>query len=129
MTGLKKRKPSHSDIHVNRHGRELPEDILADSGDALFVEVVRPFYRWKRFNFIVGLSVGLIAMYAAASTTPVAQNLNTFQDYLLLQLADIDLANILPQSDMMDEFLGNFTSMIKPTPPTEASFMPATEFK
>ncbi|KAI9330807.1 Lecithin:cholesterol acyltransferase-domain-containing protein [Pilaira anomala] len=129
MTGLKKRKPSHSDIHVNRHGRELPEDIMADSGDTLFVEVVRPFYRWKRFNFIVGLSVGLIAMYAAASTTPVAQNLNTFQDYLLLQLADIDLANILPQSDMMDEFLGNFTNMIKPTPPTEASFMPATEFK
>lgn len=99
---------------------------MADSG-RMFVEQ-RPFYRWKRFNFIVGVSVGLIAMYAA-STTPVARNLDAFQDYLLLQLADMDLTHIFPQSDMMDEFLGNFTNMIKPTPPTEASFMPAEQYK
>ncbi|GAA5804463.1 hypothetical protein HPULCUR_009957 [Helicostylum pulchrum] len=128
MVVVKKRRDSlcHSDIHVNRHGRELPEDIMADSG-RMFVEQ-RPFYRWKRFNFIVGVSVGLIAMYAA-STTPVARNLDAFQDYLLLQLADMDLTHIFPQSDMMDEFLGNFTNMIKPTPPTEASFMPAEQYK
>lgn len=127
MVGIRKRKLSKSDIHVIRNGRELPEDIMADSG-LMFVEV-HPFYRWKRFNFVVGLSVGLLAMYAA-STTPVAQNqLTVFQEYLFLQLADIDLANILPQSDLVDELLGNFTNLIKPTPPTEASFMPALEYK
>jgi phospholipid:diacylglycerol acyltransferase len=131
MTGIKKRKPSksQSDTHVTRHGRELPEDIMADSGTLIFKEAKRPFYRWKRFNFIVGVSVGLLSMYAA-STTPVAQShLNIFQDYLLLQLADIDLAKMLPQSDMVDEFLGNFTNFIKPTPATEISFMPAIEYK
>lgn len=127
MVGIRKRKLSKSEIHVTRNGRELPEDIMADSG-LMFVEV-HPFYRWKRFNFVVGLSVGLLAMYAA-STTPVAQNqLTVFQEYLFLQLADIDLANILPQSDLVDELLGNFTNLIKPTPPTEASFMPALEYK
>ncbi|KAG2208306.1 hypothetical protein INT47_006162 [Mucor saturninus] len=126
MVSIRKRRHSKSD-HVSRHGRELPEDIMADSG-MIFVEV-RPFYRWKRFNFIVGLTVGLLAMYAA-STTPVAQNqLTVFQDFLYLQLADLDINNILPQSDLVDELLGNFTNLIKPTPPTEASFMPATEYK
>ncbi|RCI04343.1 hypothetical protein CU098_011822 [Rhizopus stolonifer] len=108
--------------------RELPEDIMAEARSMIF-KVKKPFYRRKRFNFIVGVSVGLLAMYAA-STTPAAQtSLNTLHDYLLLQLADIDLANILPQSEMVDEFLGNFTNFIKPTPATEISFMPAADYK
>lgn len=131
MAGMKKKKPTkiRSDSHVSRNGsRELPEDIMADSGNLMFKEQ-RPFYRWKRFNFIVGVSVGLLGMYAA-STTPAAQSqLSTFQDYLLLQLADIDLAKMLPQSDMVDELLGNFTNFLKPTPATEISFMPAIEYK
>jgi phospholipid:diacylglycerol acyltransferase len=130
MTAIRKRKllKTQSYIRNTRHGgREYPEDIMSDSG-LLFKEYV-PFYKWKRFNFVIGITVGLLGMYAA-STTPVAQNsLNTIQDYLLLQLGDIDLAHILPQSDMVDEFLGNFTNFIKPTPPTEMSFMPALEFQ
>lgn len=100
---------------------------MADSAH-MFIEKAHPFYKRKRFNFVVGITIGLIGMYAA-STTPVAQNLNTIQDYLLLQLGDIDLANILPQSELVDEFLGNFTNFLKPTPPTEMSFMPALEYK
>lgn len=100
---------------------------MADS--SLLFTQPKPFYRRKRFNFFVGMSVGLLAMYAA-STTPVAQTqLNIFQDYLLMQLADMDLAHMLPQSEMVDEFLGNFTNMIKPVPATEVSFMPAAEYK
>lgn len=68
-------------------------------------------------------------MYAA-STTPTAQNhINSLQHYLLLQLADIDLASMLPATEMVDEFLGNFTNLITPTPATEMSFMPALEYK
>ncbi|RCI05421.1 hypothetical protein CU098_008003 [Rhizopus stolonifer] len=105
---------------------ELPEDILAD---AMIFDEARPFWSRKRFNFIVGLFIGLLAMYAA-STTPVAQDqFNSLQDYLLLQLADIDLAHLLPATELVDEFLGNFTSSIMPTPATEASFMPALQFK
>lgn len=123
---LKNRKLKSKEA-VNRTGRELPEDIMADSGH-LFKENL-PFYKRKRFNFLVGATIGLLGMYAA-STTPVAQNhFNTLQDYVLLQLADIDLPNLLPQSDMVDEFLGNFTNFIKPTPISEISFMPAIEFK
>ncbi|KAI8386959.1 Lecithin:cholesterol acyltransferase-domain-containing protein [Blakeslea trispora] len=108
--------------------REQPEDILADARSMIF-SIKKPFYRRKRFNFFVGVSVGLLAMYAA-STTPVAQtSLNTLHDYLLWQLADVDLANILPQSEMVDEFLGNFTHYITPTPATEVSFMPALEYR
>jgi phospholipid:diacylglycerol acyltransferase len=127
MSSLKKRKNKSSQHHERNQNRELPEDILADSS-SLFVQQ-KPFYRKKRFNFFVGVSVGLLAMYAA-STTPVAQtHLNTFQDYLLMQLADMDLSHMFPQSEMVDEFLGNFTNMIKPVPATEVSFMPATEYK
>ncbi|CAO3653233.1 unnamed protein product [Mucor hiemalis] len=131
MTAMRKRKPARTSSYIRTTrlgGREFPEDIMADSGH-MFIEKARPFYKRKRFNFIVGITVGLIGMYAA-STTPVAQShLNTLQDYLLLQLGDIDLANILPQSELVDEFLGNFTNFLKPTPPTEVSFMPALEYK
>ncbi|OBZ89829.1 Phospholipid:diacylglycerol acyltransferase [Choanephora cucurbitarum] len=117
-----KRDPS------SRMLREQPEDIMADAQSMIF-SIKKPFYRRKRFNFFVGVSVGLLAMYAA-STTPVAQtSLHTLHDYLLLQLADMDLANILPQSEMVDEFLGNFTNFITPTPATEISFMPALEYR
>ncbi|KAI8984782.1 Lecithin:cholesterol acyltransferase-domain-containing protein [Mycotypha africana] len=107
-----------------------PEDILSDAAHLFYHQMERqPFYRKKRFNFFVGIGIGLLAMWAA-STTPAAQTtLNDLQDFLLLQLADIDLQSILPQHDMVDEFLGNFTSFIKPTPATEISFMPASEFK
>lgn len=115
---------------VNRTGRELPEDILADSSVHLFKEISPPFYKRKRFNFLIGATIGLLAMYAA-STTPVAQtHFTTLQDYVLLQLADLDLPNLLPASDMMDDFLGNFTSFLRPTTPiSEISFMPAIEYK
>lgn len=128
MTAAKRRKNKKAtNGTIKSIGKELPEDIMADSG-LLFVEP-KAFYRRKRFNFVVGVSVGLLAMYAA-STTPVAQtHLNHFQDYVMLQLADIDLANILPQSYLVDEFLGNFTSLLRPTPATEISFMPAAEYK
>ncbi|ORE14424.1 LACT-domain-containing protein [Rhizopus microsporus] len=122
MGKLRKRKQTKAD------NRELPEDIMADSAAIIFKEK-RPFWSRKRFNFIVGLSVGLLAMYAA-STTPVAQNhINSLQDYLLLQLADIDLPSILPATEIVDEFLGNFTNLIMPKPATEISFMPALEYK
>ena len=129
MAGLKRRKPVRTNtlVRTTRHGRELPEDIMADSG-LMFVEQ-RPFYKWKRFNFIVGITVGLMGMYVATSTPLAQTHLNTLQDYLLLQMGDIDLANILPQSALVDEFLGNFTTFIKPTPPTEMSFMPALEYR
>ncbi|KAG2197988.1 hypothetical protein INT46_002394 [Mucor plumbeus] len=128
MTAVKRRKNKKViNGAIKSTGRELPEDIMADSS-LLFVEP-KAFYRRKRFNFVVGVSVGLLAMYAA-STTPVAQtHLNHFQDYVMLQLADIDLASILPQSYMVDEFLGNFTNLLRPTPATEISFMPAAEYK
>ncbi|GAN06724.1 phospholipid/diacylglycerol acyltransferase [Mucor ambiguus] len=129
MTAVRRRKSNTASNGTIKGaaGKELPEDIMADSG-LLFVEP-KVFYRRKRFNFIVGVSVGLLAMYAA-STTPVAQtHLNHFQDYVMLQLADIDLANMLPQSYLVDEFLGNFTNLLKPTPATEISFMPAAEYK
>ncbi|KAI8638539.1 Lecithin:cholesterol acyltransferase-domain-containing protein [Parasitella parasitica] len=128
MAAVKRRKSKKSNNGtLKSDGRELPEDIMADSG-LLFIEP-KVFYRRKRFNFIVGVSVGLLAMYAA-STTPVAQtHLNNLQGYVMLQLADIDLANILPQSYMVDEFLSNFTSLLRPTPSTEISFMPAAEYK
>lgn len=125
MGKLRKRK---QEKRLRYDERELPEDIMADSAAVIFKEE-RPFWSRKRFNFIVGLSVGLLAMYAA-STTPVAQNhINSFQDYLLLQLADIDLANILPATELVDEFLGNFTNLILPTPATEMSFMPALQYR
>ncbi|CAO3681968.1 unnamed protein product [Rhizopus stolonifer] len=125
MGKLRKRKQQKTTV---AKVQELPEDILADSSANIFKEK-RPFWGRKRFNFIVGLSVGLLAMYAA-STTPAAQNhINSLQHYLLLQLADIDLASMLPATEMVDEFLGNFTNLITPTPATEMSFMPALEYK
>ncbi|KAI8367957.1 Lecithin:cholesterol acyltransferase-domain-containing protein [Choanephora cucurbitarum] len=123
LTNRKNKRDSSS-----RTLREQPEDIMADAQSMIF-SIKKPFYRRKRFNFFVGVSVGLLAMYAA-STTPVAQtSLHTLHDYLLLQLAEMDLANILPQSEMVDEFLGNFTNFITPTPATEISFMPALEYR
>ncbi|KAI9477974.1 MAG: Lecithin:cholesterol acyltransferase-domain-containing protein [Benjaminiella poitrasii] len=139
MPTIRKRKAnkaSSETLIVRNHGRELPEDIMTDAANTIFISppVMEPkFYRRKRFNFIIGLSLGLLLAMFVATTTPTVEQtqhlLTSFQDYLMLQLADIDLANLLPQSDLVDEFLGNFTQMIKPIPATEISFMPALEHK
>ncbi|KAI7900135.1 Lecithin:cholesterol acyltransferase-domain-containing protein [Cokeromyces recurvatus] len=107
---------------------------MADAANTIFIPPSETkFYRRKRFNFIIGLSLGLLLAMFAATTTPAVEQtqnlLTSVQDYLMLQLADIDLANLLPQSELVDEFLSNFTQIIKPIPATEISFMPALEYK
>ncbi|KAI7899151.1 Lecithin:cholesterol acyltransferase-domain-containing protein [Cokeromyces recurvatus] len=137
MPTVRKRKfkKTSSETFINRNrGRELPEDIMADAANTIFIPPSETkFYRRKRFNFIIGLSLGLLLAMFAATTTPAVEQtqnlLTSVQDYLMLQLADIDLANLLPQSELVDEFLSNFTQIIKPIPATEISFMPALEYK
>jgi phospholipid:diacylglycerol acyltransferase len=101
----------------------LPEDILGDS--SIFQLPRPPFWKRKRFHFIVGVTVGLLATYGA-STTPTA---NDLQSYLALQLAEMDLSSrMLPAGVVMDDLFGNFTSFFNPTNSTvntEETFMPA----
>jgi phospholipid:diacylglycerol acyltransferase len=105
---------------------ELPEDIMSDA--IIFAETPK-FWKRKRFNFLLGVSIGLFGMYAA-STTPMAQtHLNTLQDYLMYQLADLDFQYMLPPTEFVDEFLGNFTNRYLPAPATEVPFMPAEMFR
>ncbi|KAI9263288.1 Lecithin:cholesterol acyltransferase-domain-containing protein [Phascolomyces articulosus] len=104
---------------------ETPEDILADSG--LYKTDDRPFWKRKRFHFIVGVSVGALAAIGAASTTPTAQNhFNELQTYLALQLADIDFGGA---TDVVDELFGNVTGFFKPSPSSDIPFMPALSLK
>jgi phospholipid:diacylglycerol acyltransferase len=99
-----------------------PEDILGDSG--LFKpKQQQPFWKRKRFNFVIGVTVGLLATYCA-STTPTA---NDLQSYLALQLADMDLTSA---GVAMDDLFGNFTNFFNPsTIATEETFMPAWSAK
>ncbi|CEP09805.1 hypothetical protein [Parasitella parasitica] len=107
--------------------QELPEDILADS--ILFQLEKPPIWKRKRFHFIIGLSVGLIAAYGA-STTPVAQtHLNDLQSYLSLQLYEMDWERIMPVTDIVDELFGNVTNFFTPTPSSDQPFMPALEYR
>lgn len=109
-------------------GGEQPEDILADS--QLYKLEDRPFWKRKRFHFIVGVSVGILAAVGGISRTPVAQNhLNELQTYLALQLADIDIAGMFPATDVMDDLLGNVTNYFKPAPSSDVPFMPAAAVK
>ena len=104
---------------------ETPEDILADSG--LYKIDDRPFWKRKRFHFIVGVSVGALAAIGAASTTPTAQNhFSELQTYLALQLADIDFGGA---TDVVDELFGNVTGFFKPSPSSDIPFMPALSLK
>ncbi|KAG2223839.1 hypothetical protein INT45_012712 [Circinella minor] len=104
---------------------ETPEDILADSG--LYKLDDRPFWKRKRFHFIIGVSVGALAAIGAASTTPTAQNhFNELQTYLALQLADIDFGGA---TDVVDELFGNVTGFFKPSPSSDIPFMPALSLK
>lgn len=102
---------------------EQPEDILADS--MIFQQKeAPPVWKRKRFHFIIGLSVGLLAAYGA-STTPTAQtHLNELQSYLALQIAEM-----IPVTDMVDEIFGNVTSFFTPVPSSDQSFMPALTFR
>ncbi|CAO3586930.1 unnamed protein product [Absidia cylindrospora] len=100
-----------------------PEDILCDSS---IFQASRPvFWKRKRFHFIVGVTVGLLATYGA-STTPTA---NDFQSYLALQLAEMDFSSrMLPAGVAMDDLFGNFTNFFTPAnsaTTTEEEFMPA----
>ncbi|KAI8343400.1 Lecithin:cholesterol acyltransferase-domain-containing protein [Chlamydoabsidia padenii] len=98
-----------------------PENILGDSN--IFNPPQPAFWKRKRFHFIVGVTVGLLATLGA-STTPAA---NDLQSYLALQLAEMDLS-LLPTGVSMDELFGNFTSYFNPTYAsvnTEETFMPA----
>jgi len=107
--------------------QEQPEDILADS--IIFQAEKPPIWKRKRFHFIIGLSVGLIAAYGA-STTPVAQtHLNDLQSYLSLQLSEMDWDKIMPVTDMVDELFGNVTNFFTPTPSSDQPFMPALEYR
>jgi phospholipid:diacylglycerol acyltransferase len=102
---------------------EQPEDILADS--IIFQQEKPPVWKRKRFHFIIGLSVGLLAAYGA-STTPVAQtHINELQSYLALQIAEMDLAKMIPVTDIVDEIFGNVTSFFTPIPSSDQAFMPA----
>ncbi|KAG0183577.1 hypothetical protein DFQ29_000002 [Apophysomyces sp. BC1021] len=107
-----------------------PEDIMADA-NKLFKQQQQqqqekpPFWKRRRFHFVVGLGLGLLATYGA-STTPIAQtHLNELQSYLALQLADVDIASMLPATDAVDDLFGNFTRFLKPAPSSEIPFMPA----
>ncbi|KAI8885249.1 LACT-domain-containing protein [Backusella circina FSU 941] len=105
---------------------ELPEDIMSDA--IIFAETPK-FWKRKRFNFLLGVSIGLFGMYAA-STTPMAQtHLNSLQDYLMYQLADLDFQYMLPPTEFVDELLGNFTNRYLPASTTDAPFMPAEMFR
>ncbi|KAI8981565.1 Lecithin:cholesterol acyltransferase-domain-containing protein [Pilobolus umbonatus] len=108
---------------VKMSDNESPEDILADC--ILFKQHSPPVWKRKRFHFIIGLSVGLLAAYGA-STTPTAQtHFNGLQSYIALQIADMDLAKIIPASDMVDDIFGNLTNFFTPTTLNDHSFMPA----
>lgn len=112
---------------TTNHKQEQPEDILADS--IIFQAEKPPIWKRKRFHFIIGLSVGLIAAYGA-STTPVAQtHLNDLQSYLSLQLSEMDWDKIMPVTDMVDELFGNVTNFFTPTPSSDQPFMPALEYR
>ncbi|KAI8637676.1 Lecithin:cholesterol acyltransferase-domain-containing protein [Parasitella parasitica] len=119
---------SNSSSNSNSNSKqEQPEDILADS--IIFQFEKPPIWKRKRFHFIIGLSVGLIAAYGA-STTPVAQtHLNDLQSYLSLQLSEMDWERIMPVTDMVDELFGNVTNFFTPTPSTDQPFMPALEYR
>ncbi|KAI7867181.1 Lecithin:cholesterol acyltransferase-domain-containing protein [Spinellus fusiger] len=109
--------------------RELMEDIMADV-PLLFKSKPVPFWKRKRFHFIVGVTVGLMGALYGASTTPMAQtHLNDFQAFLALQLAEMDISSMLPATEAVDDILGNFTSFIKPAPTSDIPFMPALAFK
>lgn len=113
---------------ISTKSDELPEDILADS--VLFEqEKTRPVWNRKRFHFIIGLSVGLLAAYGA-STTPTAQtHLNEWQSYLALQISEMDITKMIPVTDMVDEIFGNVTNFFTPVPSSDQAFMPAMTLK
>ncbi|KAI8391431.1 Lecithin:cholesterol acyltransferase-domain-containing protein [Radiomyces spectabilis] len=132
-------RKKHSTLHDNELKRrsrsalgpdtimEQPEDIMADC--IIFRQDHPPFWKRKRFHFIIGLTVGLLATYGA-STTPTAQiHLNDLQAYLALQLADLDIASIIPATDIVDELFGNVTNFFTPAPSTDTPFMPALAAK
>lgn len=125
LIGLK--RMLSSDMN-SRNKSEQPEDILADS--IIFKQERPPIWKRKRFHFIIGLSVGLLATYGA-TTTPVAQtHLNDLQSYLAFQLAEMDLvAKMLPVTDIVDDIFGNFTNFFTPIPSTDQAFMPALTYK
>ncbi|KAI8989987.1 Lecithin:cholesterol acyltransferase-domain-containing protein [Pilobolus umbonatus] len=124
---VKRRKQKKVSRENTYKGRESPEDIMADS-QLIFVNK-QPTWKSKAFLFTIGLLIGVIALYAA-STTPTAQtHLNEFHDYLALQLADMDIANILPANVRMDELIGNFSHYVTPTFPVDELFMPAADYK
>ncbi|KAF7721678.1 hypothetical protein EC973_004299 [Apophysomyces ossiformis] len=124
---MRRRAPA-SRHEAPRRQMTAPEDIMADA-NKIFKQQQQeekpPFWKRRRFHFIVGLGLGLLATYGA-STTPIAQtHLNELQSYLALQLADVDIASMLPVTDAVDDLFGNFTKFLKPAPSSEIPFMPA----
>lgn len=114
-------------FRYTNHKYELPEDILADS--AIFHQEKPPVWKRKRFHFIIGLSVGLLAAYGA-STTPAAQtHINELQSYLALQIAEMDLPKMIPVTDIVDEIFSDVTNFLTPVPSSDQAFMPALVLK
>ena len=110
-------------------GKEQPEDILADS--ILFEhQNTPPIWKRKRFHFVIGLSVGLLAAYGA-STTPTAQtHINDARSFLATQISEMDiLSRMIPATDLVDEIFGNFTNFFTPVPSSDQAFMPAMTLK
>ncbi|KAI8377935.1 Lecithin:cholesterol acyltransferase-domain-containing protein [Radiomyces spectabilis] len=121
---------SSRDRAARRHARheghqELPEDIMMDAAQLFRENINAPFWKRRPFYFLVGLTVGLMGMFAVSSTPAAQSHLGDLQTYLALQLADIDLANVLPASGMIDDLFGNFTNLVKSAPSSEIPFMPA----
>ncbi|CAO3645287.1 unnamed protein product [Cunninghamella echinulata] len=119
------KKPTKKEHNVNKIKELEPEDILQDS--TMFQSVSPPVWKRKRFHFVIGLSVGLLAAFSAASTTQTGTNLQSY--WAGLQWDDMDFAKMLP-ANMLTEDIFNMTNYFTPgSQLTDDPFMPASGAK
>lgn len=111
--------------------RLSPEDILDTTMILPKVEPNLPFYKHRRFHFVVGILVGALLVLLLYMAPPDARiQFEELQNFVTVNLAELDLPALLPQSLLAEEFMSNITSFLRPPAGSEGNpFQPGLSLR
>jgi phospholipid:diacylglycerol acyltransferase len=92
------------------------EDILKDTFFYNDDHSNKPILTRRRFFFFIGIFLGIIITYVSIRPVVNLDNgyMNLLSEFVSNSLADLDFSTLLPANIVVEEFLSNVTSLLRP---------------
>ena len=79
--------------------------------------------------FILGALLGFLVAFSQLMIKKEKATISAFAEYVALQMSDIDISRIIPDSILNEELFGNLTSMLYPKDKTLGDVTPGLSLK